>query len=319
MFPEACRRSTLTEADGGNIAVEPVLSLPERSRLLRRASLASVITAVALILLKLAAWLATGSVSLLASLVDSLMDSLASLVNLLALRYSLQPPDAEHRFGHGKAEPLAGLAQACFIAGSALFLGLHAVERLREPRALDSPVVAVVVMLAATVITAGLLTLQRHVIRRTGSTAIRADALHYATDLLTNLGVLLAIVLAAGGMPLADPVLALLVTAYIFYSAVRIAIEAVGQLMDAQLPAATREAVLERVLSHPEVRGAHDMRTRQAGQLVFVELHLELDGSLPLRRAHAIGDQVAVRIREVLPDASVLIHHDPVAPTSGEV
>ena len=120
MFPEACRRSTLTEADGGNIAVEPVISLPERSRLLRRASLASVITAVALILLKLAAWLATGSVSLLASLVDSLMDSLASLVNLLALRYSLQPPDAEHRFGHGKAEPLAGLAQACFIAGSAL-------------------------------------------------------------------------------------------------------------------------------------------------------------------------------------------------------
>lgn len=284
----------------------------ERERLLRGAAYASVGTAFTLIALKLIAWLATGSVSLLASLVDSLMDSMASMINLLALRYSLQPPDAEHRFGHGKAEPLAGLAQACFIGGSALFLGLQALERLQRPVALDAVGVGVVVMVLSMLITMGLLLVQRHVIRRTASTAIRADALHYATDLLTNLSVLAALALASAGWTWADPLFALLVAGYILYSALNIAREALQQLMDRELSAEVQVGIMQIALRNPEVRGAHDLRTRQSGQFVFVQMHLELDAHLPLAHAHAIGDEVVAAIVQALPGASVIIHHDPV-------
>ena len=159
---------------------------PEIARLLRIATYASVATASILIVAKLAAWLLTGSVSVLASLVDSLMDAGASLVNLFAVRYSLMPADDEHRFGHGKAEALAGLGQATFIVGSAVFLVLHAIDRLLHPQPLAQVGVGLAVMLFAIVATLILLLVQHHVIRRTHSTAIRADALHYATDLATN-------------------------------------------------------------------------------------------------------------------------------------
>ncbi len=289
------------------------LTTKERGRLLRFAAYASVATAFTLIALKIVAWMATGSVSLLASLIDSLMDSMASLINLIALHYSLQPPDAEHRFGHGKAEPLAGLAQACFIGGSALFLALQAFERFRRPVVIDDVTIGVVVMVLSTVITMGLLLVQRHVIHRTQSTAIRADALHYATDLLTNLSVLAALALAAAGWTWADPLFALLVAGYIFYSAVRIALEALQQLMDRELPGEVQVGIVQLALQHDGVRGVHDLRTRQSGQFTFVQMHLELDGGLPLARAHAIGEEVAAAIGQTLPGASVIIHHDPVA------
>ena len=158
----------------------------DRAKQLRIATYASVATAVVLVSMKLGAWLVTGSVSILASLMDSLMDSAASALNLIAVRYSLVPADEEHRFGHGKAEPLAGVAQAAFIGGSAVFLTLHAVERLRFPRAVEEVRIGIAVMVVSIVLTALLLLIQRRAIQQTQSTAIRADALHYATDLLTN-------------------------------------------------------------------------------------------------------------------------------------
>jgi ferrous-iron efflux pump FieF len=286
----------------------------DRARLLRLATGASVATAMLLIGAKLGAWLLTGAVSVLASLVDSLMDAAASAINLLAVRLSLQPADAEHRFGHGKAEPLAGLAQATFIAGSALFLLLQAAERLLHPRPLEALGVGLGVMAFAIAATLALLALQRHVIRRTGSTAIRADSLHYATDLLTNGSILLALGLAQLGWPVVDPVFALGVAAYILYSAWRIGLEALQLLMDRELPGATRRAILDAALAQDQVLGAHDLRSRSSGQTVFVQLHVELDGDLSLRRAHAVGAAVAERIRAVVPEAEVLIHTDPVSP-----
>lgn len=291
---------------------EPQTVTPDNARLLRLASYASVLTALVLILIKLAAWLVTGSVSLLASLVDSLMDSLASLINLLALRYSLQPPDAEHRFGHGKAEPLAGLAQACFICGSATFLCLHALERLQHPVVLEETALGIWVMVVAMVFTLVLLSFQHFVIARTGSTAIRADALHYASDLLTNISIIVALLLASLGWTRADPVIALLVAGYIFYSAGRIALDSVQQLLDRELPESVQEQILAIVMSHPQARGVHDLRTRQSGQVQFVQLHLELDKDLSLESAHAVADTVTGDIREVLPGAEVIVHEDPV-------
>jgi len=285
--------------------------LDRQARLLRRATLASVVTAGVLIAAKLVAWLLTGSVSLLASLVDSLMDVAASIINLMAVRYALEPPDAQHRFGHGKSEALAGLAQATFIAGSAVFLVFHAVDRLLHPVPLADLPVGIVVMVFASVATAVLVAIQRHAIRHTGSTAIRADSLHYLTDLLTNVGIIAALVLAGLGWQGIDPVIAILIAAYIFWSAWGIAREATHVLMDRELPEAVRERVTALALGHPEVRGVHDLRTRQSGLVKIIQLHLELDAWLPLREAHAMAKQVEREILTAYPEADVTIHQDP--------
>jgi len=284
----------------------------DNARLLKLASTASVVTAGCLIVVKLVAWYITGSVSLLASLIDSVMDSLASLINLFAIRYSLQPADAEHRFGHGKAEPLAGLAQAAFISGSAIFLILNAVDRLNFPREIEQVGIGVGVMLVAIVFTLALLALQHHVIRVTGSTAIRADAMHYASDLLTNLSILLALYLSTLGWGWADPVFAIGIAIYIFYSSFRIGRDAFQQLMDRELPIEIQQQILSVAMDTPAALGVHDLRTRQSGQTRYVQLHLELEQELPLIQAHAIADQVESRIKAILPDAEIMIHQDPV-------
>jgi ferrous-iron efflux pump FieF len=288
----------------------PTLGM-DRARQLRTATYASVATAVLLVSMKLGAWLMTGSVSILASLMDSLMDSAASALNLIAVRYSLVPADEEHRFGHGKAEPLAGVAQAAFIGGSAVFLTLHAVERLRFPRAVEEVGIGIAVMVVSIVLTALLLLIQRRAIQQTQSTAIRADALHYATDLLTNLSVIIALLLSNYGWAWADSVMAISVAAYIFYSAGRIGYEAVQQLLDRELGAEVQAQILAIARRPPEVQGIHDLRTRQSGQVQFVQLHLELDGRLSLQSAHAIADQVEREIGALLPDAEIIIHQDP--------
>ena len=283
----------------------------DRAGLLKLASVASVITAGFLIIAKLAAWYVTGSVGLLASLVDSVMDSIASLINLFAIRYALQPADAEHRFGHGKAEPLAGLTQAAFIAGSAIFLIFHAIDRLRLAQPLEQVGIGVGVMILAIVMTLILLAIQRYVIRKTDSTAIRADSLHYATDLLTNVSILLALYLTTLGWTWADPVFAIAVAIYIFYSAFHIGQDSFQQLMDRELPKDILERIQATAMSPSEVTGTHEMRTRQSGQTRFVQLHLELDEEMSLKRAHQIADEVELEIKAFLPGAEVLIHQDP--------
>jgi ferrous-iron efflux pump FieF len=282
-----------------------------KGRLLRLATQASVATATLLIAAKLAAWAMTGSVSVLASLIDSMMDVAASLINLFAVRYALTPADREHRFGHGKAESLAGLAQTTFIAGSALFLILQAVDRLMHPRPLEDVGVGVGVMVFAIVATAVLLLFQRHVIRATGSTAIRADALHYTTDVLTNASIIAALLLSRYGWHGIDALFGLGIAIYILHSAWTIGNEAFHLLMDRELPDEQRQRIREAALSHGQVRGVHDLRTRRAGHDIFIQLHLELDDELTLFRAHEIADEVEARIQDIHPEADILIHTDP--------
>lgn len=282
------------------------------ARLLRLATYASVVTATILIMAKIGAMLLTGSVSVMASLIDSLMDAAASLINLFAVRYSLMPADDEHRFGHGKAESLAGLAQATFIAGSALFLLLHAVDRLLNPQPLQDIGIGIAVMVFAIVATLILLAIQRYVIARTGSTAIRADSLHYFTDLLTNASIIAALVLSLTGWPGMDPIFAIGIAFYILYSARQIGLDAFHQLMDRELPDADRERIRQIALGHSEVRGLHDLRTYRSGQREIVQFHLELDGELSLHAAHAVTEAVTAAIREAYPAADIVIRQDPV-------
>jgi len=280
-------------------------------RLLKFATTASVVTATVLIMGKAAAWLMTGSISVLASLIDSLMDAAASVINLVAVRVSLQPPDKEHRFGHGKVEPLAALAQAAFIAGSAVFLVLNAVDRLMHPRPIEAVMIALIVMSFAVVATMVLLLIQRHVIRLTRSTIVRADSLHYTTDLLTNLGTIAALALAHLGWPALDPLFGILVAVYICYGAWHIGQDAFHQLIDRELPDSVREQVKQLARAEPMVRGLHDLRTRQSGAMEIIQLHLELDAGLTLGEAHAITDRVELAIRQAFPLADVIIHQDP--------
>ncbi|MBI5463240.1 MAG: cation diffusion facilitator family transporter [Gammaproteobacteria bacterium] len=282
------------------------------ARLLRLATYASVVTATVLIVGKLTAVLLTGSVSVMASLIDSLMDVAASLINLFAVRYSLMPADEEHRFGHGKAESLAGLAQAMFIAGSALFLMLHAVDRLLNPQPLHAIGVGIGVMIFAIAATMILLAIQRYVIARTGSTAVRADSLHYMTDLLTNASIIVALALSMTGWPGLDPIFALGIAFYILHSAWTIGHEAFHLLMDRELPDSDRERIRQIALAHPEVRGLHDLRSYRSGQREIVQFHMELDGSLSLREAHGITEAVLGDIQKAYPVADIVIRQDPV-------
>ncbi|WP_369681281.1 cation diffusion facilitator family transporter [Chromatium okenii] len=285
----------------------------ETGNLLRLATYASVATASLLIVAKLIAWLFTGSVSVLASLVDSAMDVAASLINLFAVRWSLLPPDAEHRFGHGKAQALAALGQAMFIAGSALFLGLQALDRLVHPRPVAEIGIGLIVIGLAMVATLLLLAIQHYVIRRTNSPAIRADALHYATDLITNAATLVALVLANAGWSGFDPLFGLAIGGYILYSAAQIGLEAVQLLMDHEIPAEERQHIVATVRSVPRVHGVHDLRTRQSGQTLIIQLHLELDDQLPLLSAHEIADEVEERLRAIYSDLDITIHQDPIS------
>jgi len=285
----------------------------DNARLLRLATYASVVTASLLILAKLVAWLMTGSVTVLASLVDSLMDAGASVVNLIAVRYALLPPDEDHRFGHGKAESLAGLAQAAFILGSSLFLVLNAVDRLRHPQPLTEIGVGVAVMLFAILATVVLLAIQYRVIARTQSTAIRADALHYATDLATNAATLLALVLALYGWSGLDPWFALAIAAYIFYSALTIARDAIDLLMDRELPAEERARIVELAMSVPQVGNVHALRTRRSGPTKLIQLHVGLPDELTLSEAHAISDQVEALLQLAFPEGDIIIHQDPLS------
>jgi len=283
----------------------------KNATLLKRVTLASTLTALVLIALKLVTWLWTGSVSMLASLVDSAMDAIASLINLLAVRYALVPADDEHRFGHGKAESLAGLAQAAFISGSALFLLLHAVDRILHPAPVQRTTLGIAVIVFSLALTLALLTYQRYVIRHTGSVAIRADALHYATDVLSNLGVIAALLLAQFGLPIFDPILAIAIAGYILIGAWRIGRDSLDHLMDRELDDAVRQRIKQLALEHTEVRGIHELRTRRAGQTSFIQLHLEMEPQLTLAEAHAIADMVEAQIRAAVPASDVIIHQDP--------
>jgi ferrous-iron efflux pump FieF len=285
----------------------------DKAGLMRLATYASVVTAVVLLLAKLIAWFISDSVSMLATLVDSGLDLLASLVNLLAVHHALQPADREHRFGHGKAESLAGLGQAMFIAGSAIVLLLQGVSRLVNPQALDQGLeLGLGVMLLSIIATLALVSFQRYVIKHTGSTAIKADALHYKTDLLVNGSVIAALLLAYFGWIYMDPLFAIGIALFILYSAWQIVREAIDLLMDHELPDSERQKIRDLVINHPQAMGFHDLRTRRSGTTVFVQLHLELDETLSLREAHAIADQLEHQVAALFDEAEVIIHEDPI-------
>lgn len=283
------------------------------ARLVTTAAWTAAIVATLLLLVKVITWWVTGSVSLLASLIDSMLDIAASVVNLIVVRYALQPADREHAFGHGKAESLAALAQAMFISGSAVFLILNGVDRFFRPQPLHTPELGVYVSLFAMAVTLGLVTFQKYVVRVTGSQAIAADSLHYQTDLYMNGAIMVALGLSYFGVTQADAAFAVGIGLFIFYSAFKMVSEAIQTLLDRKLPDEELNEIRNQCLSVRGVLGVHQLRTRMSGPTRFIQLHLELDDHLHLIDAHHIADKVEENLLAVFPGADVMIHQDPIS------
>ncbi len=285
---------------------------PARGRLMRRAALASLCVSLLLVTIKAAAYFASNSVALLASLADSALDLFTAALNMLAIHEALTPADAEHRFGHGKAEPLAGLAQGAFICASAVFLVIQSVQRLMAPQPIEHSLEAMIVMCVSIFAAIVLILYERSVVARTGSVAVTADATHYFGDLVSNIGVVVAILLVSWlGWLRADPIIALFVALVLVVSAWTVFRASLDQLMDRELPDEERERIAAIVGRNPEVRALHELKTRQAGGAIFIQVHIEVDGAMTLSKAHTISDQVELALCAAYPHAEVIIHQDP--------
>ncbi len=280
-------------------------------QLVKMASWASLLAASLLIVSKLYAWMITGSASLMAALTDSLLDVVASGMNFFVIRFALEPADDEHRFGHGKAESLAGLGQAAFISGSSLLLVFHAISRIYQPVDVQHPLVGIWVSIFSIVVTLILVMFQQWVVKQTQSVAIKADSLHYKGDLLLNAAVLVAIWLAAKNVPHVDAIFAILIAIFLLYNAWTIAVESAHSLMDRELSDEEQEKIIALCLSNPSVRGVHQLRTRQAGPTKFIQMHLAMDDHLTLFDAHAISEEVELAIIDAFGNVDLLIHADP--------
>jgi ferrous-iron efflux pump FieF len=300
------------DATSTNIAAAAVTAPRDAARLMKLATIASVTVALVLIVAKTAAWWLTDSVAILATLVDSLLDAAASILTLFAVHHAVQPADAEHRFGHGKAEALASLGQAAFVAGSGVLLLAEAVRRFFAPKAIGAEYVGIGVMVFSIAMTLALVAIQRSVIRRTGSLAVRGDALHYFGDLLINGSVIVALgINLLWGWRYADSIFAVAIVGYLLWNAWQIGKQALDQLMDRELADEDRARIIEIARAHPAARAVRDLRTRRAGLSTFIQFNLSLDPAITLARAHDIAHEIEALILAAFPGAEVIVHEEP--------
>lgn len=292
----------------------PIHGLPpaEAAALTRRVTLLSTATAAVLIGVKLAAWLMSGSVALLASLADSGLDLLASLVTVYAVRYAASPPDAGHRFGHGKAEAFASLLQGGLVFSSAALIGREAIDHILDPHPVKAEGWAMAAMAVSIVLTFLLIAAQARVLKATRSVAVSGDRAHYAADLASNVMALAGIGLAALlRQPLADAVAGLLVALWLVWGAVGVFRQASDQLMDRELPEEARAHIVALATADPRLTDIHQLRTRASGPYIHMQMHADLDPDLTLEQAHAVVVEAEKRILTAFPAADIIIHLDP--------
>jgi len=277
----------------------------------RRSGKLTIACAFAIVAIKLFAAIETNAASMLASLMDAIMDVAVSLLNFIALRYALKPADDDHRFGHGKAEAVMALFQAAFLAGAAFVLLYQGFNRFFVPAPIGEISTGIWAMVLCSGLTLALVLLQRWIIRKTGSLAVRADQAHYRGDLLMNAAVLLALYLVQNSLLWADAVIAILIAGYLLLNAARLLRESMTHLLDEELPEADRQKILQLLLKMPGVLGVEQLRTRRAGPRIFVQLRLLLPQDWSLQSAHQVTDLAEQQIAALYPDAEVIIHPDP--------
>jgi len=295
------------------------VSSEERSTLTTRAALASIAMATFLIALKAYAAIHTSSMAMLGSLADSGLDLIASLIILMGVRIAAAPADREHRFGHGKAEALAALVQVILISLSAIFIGVRSAQRLVTGAQTSNAELGIGVSVVALILTAGLITYQRHVVRKTDSLAIGTDRLHYASDLLLNGSVIVALGLEQfAKVTGADAVFGLLIALWLLWGAWTASSDALAQLMDREWSDYLRERFLAATKEYPELAGLHDLRTRSSGTHHFAQFHVWVPGEWTVQEAHDRLDAVEERLQQRFPGTEILIHVDPEGQTDRE-
>ncbi len=285
----------------------------EDKRLKIKAAIAALAVASFLIAVKFIAYHDSGSVAVLGSLIDSVMDLLASIVSFIAVRLSGLPADDDHRFGHGKAEALAGIIQAVVIVISALLLITESIKKFINPEEVKNPDQGIMIMVLAIIVTLILVSYQKYVIKKTASIAIEADHLHYKGDLVMNSLVIAALYASSSlNFLYADPVFGILVAFYLIYNVLQIARKSTDILMDKEMSDKMREEIIDIVLKVPQVKKIEEMRSRTAGTNNFIQFHLLLDGSMSLDEAHNITDEIEEKVMRNFKNIEIIIHPEPV-------
>ena len=271
----------------------------------------SVTVATVLVVLKTLVVVMSGSLSILASLTDSGLDLIASLITFFAVRYAKTPPDKEHPFGHGKAEAFSALVQAALVFASGALILQSCVNHLLHPEPVRQSGWALAVLVLSLVLTFGLVMVQTRVLRDQASVAVSADRMHYLTDLVTNAVALVGVGAAALGFGLADTLAGFVMALWFLWGAIGVFREASDHLMDRAMSDEDVARIRERVLDDPAVRDVHQIRTRMAGPYVLIQMHVELDPRLSLADAHRIIIAAENRLMAAFPNADILIHPDP--------
>ena len=280
--------------------------------LVRSASIASLLVASTLIVLKYYGWVATTSVSLLGSLADSLIDFLASVFVFIAISYSLLPADAKHRFGYGKSEGLAAFIQSLLIGISGIYVCFEAIKRLLNPSQINQPSIAIWIILISIALTITLVMYQKYVVKKSKSMAIESDQYHYLTDIFVNLSVLFSIVITGWTrFVFIDALVGLLISGVVLYTSVTLLKKSFKILLDQEIQSDDRDRIKEIALDHPKVLGFHDLRTRDTGRKYIIQFHLELDPNMSLLESHEITDEVTDNVLKLYPDSELIIHTDP--------
>ncbi len=278
----------------------------------RNVALLSVATATILIVVKAIAWRASDSVAILASLSDSALDLVASLITLYAVRYAAAPPDAEHRFGHGKAEAFSSLLQGGLVFASGALIGREAFHAIFNPRPVEHGLAGVIVMIVSIVLTLALITAQSRVLKASGSIAIAGDRAHYAADLGSNAVALIGVGAASWlGLSWVDAAAGLLVALWLIWGAIVVFRDASDQLLDRELPEADRERIVTLATADPRLLGVHQLRTRASGPYIHMQMHADLASDISLAEAHAIIVAAENRLLQAFPSADIIIHPDP--------
>ena len=280
--------------------------------LVRSASIASLLVASTLIVLKYYGWVTTTSVSLLGSLADSLIDFLASVFVFVAISYSILPADAKHRFGYDKSEGLAAFVQSLFIGISGIYVCFEAIKRLLNPSQINQPSIAIWIILVSIALTLALVMYQKYVVKKSKSIAIESDQYHYLTDTYINLSVLFSIAITGWTrFVFIDALVGLLISGIILYTSVTLLKKSFKILLDQEIQSDDRDRIREIALDHPKVLGFHDLRTRDTGRKYIIQFHLELDPNMSLLESHEITDEVTDNVLKLYPDSELIIHTDP--------
>jgi ferrous-iron efflux pump FieF len=279
---------------------------------LKNATTLSVSTASVIICLKLFGYIMTGSVAMLATLVDSIIDLGSSLINFIAIRFSLKPSTNKFRYGFSKAEDLAIFSQGSFFMLSGIFLIAEACKRFLEPRSIDQGGTGIIVLLICIFLTLVLLTYQRYVIKKTNSNVIKADYLHYSIDLFSNVSVIITIAIVTQfDLQIVDPIFGLLVGVYIIYGAWKIFTQSLKNLLDHEMSDEDRAKIEKILKNEKEIKEFHDFKSRYAGQKIFMQVHVEMDPKITLEKAYNITHALQKKIKKIFPKSEIIFNKDP--------